>query len=159
VSAYCASLPAEAPVVIYCLDNVSFCCANSDGQLSAISRQKDGIFHVVGEIVVVHEVTLAAAVTNLKRIILAFGGRRVLIITPGPWYLTLPCCCDSGHCGHLLIPDSGLKMMADLARLHLFIQRKLSSSSNAGRTRATEASHTTAEEAESGVYHFLRIRI
>jgi hypothetical protein len=29
-----------------------------------------GIYHVVGEIVVVHEITLAAAVTNLKRIIL-----------------------------------------------------------------------------------------
>jgi hypothetical protein len=36
----------------------------------AISKQKDDMFHVIGEIVVVHEVTLAAAVTNLKRIIL-----------------------------------------------------------------------------------------
>ncbi len=77
VNAYCASLPADAPVVIYCLDNVSFCCANSDGQISAISKLKDGIFHVVGEIVVVHKVTLAAAVTNLKRIILACGDGRV----------------------------------------------------------------------------------
>jgi hypothetical protein len=58
--------------VIYCLDNSSFCCANADGQLAAISKQKDGIFHVVGEIVVVHEITLAAAVTNLKRIIIAY---------------------------------------------------------------------------------------
>jgi hypothetical protein len=91
VSAFCASLPAEAPVVIYCLDNVSFCCANSDGQISAITKLADGIFHVVGEIVVVHEVTLAAAVTNLKRIILAYGDRRVIIITPGPRYLTQPC--------------------------------------------------------------------
>ncbi len=130
VTAYCASLPAEAPVVIYCLDNSSFCCANSDGQLSAISKQKDGMFHVIGEIVVVHEVTLAAAVTNLKRIILACGDRKVIIITPGPRYLTQPCCCTAGHCIHLLVPESGLKMMADLARLHVFIQRRLSSSSN-----------------------------
>ncbi len=35
VSAFCASLPAEAPVVIYCLDNVSFCSANSDGYKQA----------------------------------------------------------------------------------------------------------------------------
>jgi hypothetical protein len=48
----------DAFLVIYCLDNSIFCCANSDGQLSAISKQKDGIFHVVGEIVVVHEVTV-----------------------------------------------------------------------------------------------------
>ncbi len=82
------------------------------------------------EIVVVHEVTLAAAVTNLKRIILACGDRKVIIITPGPRYLSQPCCCTAGHCIHLLVPESGLKMMADLARLHLFIQRRLSSSSN-----------------------------
>jgi hypothetical protein len=115
--------------VIYCLDNSSFCCANSDGQLSSISKQKDGNYHVIGEIVV----TLAAAVTNLKRIILACGDRKVIIITPGPRYLTQPCCCTAGHCIHLLVPEFGLKMMADLARLHLFIQRTLSSSSNCSR--------------------------
>jgi hypothetical protein len=32
---------------------------------------KDGLFHVPSEIVVVHEVALAAAVTNLKRILVA----------------------------------------------------------------------------------------
>jgi hypothetical protein len=66
-------------------------------QISAISKLKDGNFHVVGEIVVVHEVTLAAAVTNLKRIILTCGDRRVIIITPGPRYLSQPCCCDGSH--------------------------------------------------------------
>jgi hypothetical protein len=130
VIAYCASLLAEAPVVIYCLDNSSFCNANADGQLSAIIKQKDGVFHVVGEIVVVHDITLAAAVTNLKRIILAWGDRRIIIITPGPRYLSQPCSCSNEHCTHLLIPESGLKMMSDLSRLHLFIQRRLSSSPN-----------------------------
>jgi hypothetical protein len=91
VSAYRTILWAEAPVVIYCLDNSSFCCANADGQLSAISKQKDSNFHVVGEIVVIHEITLATAVTNLKRIILACRERRFIIITPGPRYLTQPC--------------------------------------------------------------------
>jgi hypothetical protein len=85
---------------------------------------------VIGEIVVVHEVTLAAAVTNLKRIILVCGDRKVIIITPGPRYLTQPCCCAAGHSTHILIPESGLKMMADLAHLHTFIQRRLSSSPN-----------------------------
>jgi hypothetical protein len=126
----CESLPENAPVIIYCLDNYSFCCANTDGELSAISKQKDDIYHVVGEIVVVHEVTLAAAVTNLKRILLACGNRKVIIITPGPRYLTTPCCCSNDHCIYLLVPDSGLKLMCDLARLHQFILRRVSSSNN-----------------------------
>ncbi len=124
----CNTLPEEAPVVIYCLDNSSFCCANKDGQLSAITKLKDGLFHVPGEIVVVHEVTLAAAVTNLKRILVACGNRRIFIITPWPRYLILPCCCKGDHCTHLQIPDSGLKLMQDLARLQLFISRRLGGS-------------------------------
>jgi hypothetical protein len=104
-------------VIIYCLDNSSFCCANSDGQLSAITKQKGGIYHVVGEIVVVHEVTLTAAVTKLKRILLACGNRKLIIITPGPRYLSTPCCCINDHCTHFLVPDSGLKLMCYLARL------------------------------------------
>jgi hypothetical protein len=55
---------------------------------------------------------------------------RKIIITPGPRYLSQPCCCTADHCIHLLVPEFGLKMMAELARLHLFIQRRLSSSSN-----------------------------
>jgi hypothetical protein len=85
---------------------------------------------VVGEIVVVHEVTLAAAVTNLKRILLACGNRKVIIISPEPRYLTTPCCCSLEHCTHLLVPDSGLKLMCDIARLHQFILRRLGSSDN-----------------------------
>jgi hypothetical protein len=130
VSEFCGSLPANAPVVIYCLDNSSFCCANGEGQLSAITKQKDGLYHVPGEIVVVHEVTLAAAVTNLKRLLVACGNRMVFIVTPGPRYHTIPCCCSGDHCTHLRIPESGIKLMQDLARLHLFIARRLSSSPN-----------------------------
>ncbi len=80
--------------MIYCLDTSSFYCADRNGQLSAISKQKDGLYHVPGEIVVVHEVTLAAAVTNLKQILVACGNRKVFITTPGPRYHGLPCCCN-----------------------------------------------------------------
>jgi hypothetical protein len=86
----CSSLPDEAPVMIYCLDNYSFCCANRDGQLSAITNQKDGLFHVPGEIVIVHKVTLAAAVTNLKRILVACGNRRCSSSPPGPGTTSCP---------------------------------------------------------------------
>ena len=151
VTELCGSLPAGAPVVIYCLDNSSFCCANSEGQLSAITKLKDGLYHVPGELVVVHEVTLAAAVTNLKRLLVACGDRQVIIITPGPRYHTTPCCCNGDHCIHLQIPDSGIKLMQDLARLHLFISRRLSSSGNCSVLPAcdilTGKSNTSPEEA------------
>ncbi len=147
----CNSLPEDAPVVIYCLDNSSFCFANKDGQLLAISKLKDGLFHVPGEIVVVHEVTLAAAGTNLKRILVACGNRRFFIITPGPRYHTLPCCCKGDHCTHLQIPDSGLKLMQDLARLQQFISRRLGGSDKCTVIPAcdllTGKSNTSPEEA------------
>ncbi len=151
VSELCGSLPASAPVVIYCLDNSSFCCANSEGQLSAITKQKDCLYHVPGELVVVHEVTLAAEVTNLKRLLVACGNRMVFIITPGPRYHTIPCCCSGDHCTHLQIPESGIRLMQDLARLHLFIARRLSSSSNCSVLPAcdllTGKGNATPEEA------------
>jgi hypothetical protein len=71
--AYCLTMPPETPVVIYCLDNSSFVCADVDGQLSSVSKLKDGLYHVVGELVVAHEVTLAASVTNLMRLIAMAG--------------------------------------------------------------------------------------
>jgi hypothetical protein len=80
--------------------------------------------------VVVHEVTLTAAVTNIKRILVACGDRRVFIITPGPRYHTLPCCGKVDHCTHLQVPDSGIKLLQDLARLQQFISRRLGGSGN-----------------------------
>jgi hypothetical protein len=104
VEAYCATLPPDAPVVIYCLDNSSFCCADQDGTLASISKDKsDNKYHVVGELVVVHEITMAAAVTNLKRLLAICGDRkhslpavrkRIMLLYNGP--LCAP-------------PDSGLR--------------------------------------------------
>jgi hypothetical protein len=149
----CESMPENAPVIIYCLYNSSFCCAIAEGQLSAITKQKDDIYHVVGEIAVVHEVTLAAAITNLKRILLACGNWKVIIITHGSRYLTTPCCCSSEHCTHLLVPDSGLKLMCDLARLHQFILRRLGSGDNCSVIPAcdllTGRNNTSPEDALS----------
>jgi hypothetical protein len=61
---------------------------------------------------------------------MACGNRRVFIITPGPRYHSLPCCCKEDHCTHLQIPDSSLKLMQDLARLQLLISQRLVGSAN-----------------------------
>jgi hypothetical protein len=117
VEAYCATLPPEAPVVIYCLDNSSFCCADQDGTLAAITKDKtDNKYHVVGELVVVHEITMAAAVTNLKRLLAICGDRKVFIITPCLRYANASCCTTTGHCVHRQIPDFAHRLLEDLRR-------------------------------------------
>jgi hypothetical protein len=127
IEAYCLTLPPEAPVIIYCLDNSSFSQADSDGVTSQIAKLDDNRYHVVGELIVAHEITLAAAVANLKRILAVCGDRRVYIITPLLRYLNAACCDEASHCVHLLIPDSAVKLYTDLIRLHKFIEGRLSS--------------------------------
>jgi hypothetical protein len=131
VEAYCATLPPDAPVVIYCLDNSSFCCADQDGNLAAITKDKtDNKYHVVGELVVVHEITMAAAVTNIKRLLAICGDRKVFIITPCLRYANASCCTAAGHCIHHLIPDFDHRLLDDLRRLHSFFKQRLSSFAN-----------------------------
>ncbi len=127
IEAYCLTLPAEAPVIIYCLDNSSFCQADGDGVITQIVKLADNKFHVVGEIIVAHKITMAAAVANLKRILAVCGDRKVFIITPLLRYINDACCGDVGHCTHKLIPDSATKLLLDLGRLHRFIESRLSS--------------------------------
>ena len=138
VEAYCATMPADSPVIIYCLDNSSFACADQDGAISAIRKldkdkdkiRPDNSYHVVGELIVAHEITLAAAVSNLKRIIAVCGGRLVIIVTPLPRYLNGRCCEDVDHCTHIGIPEAREKIFDDLRRLHTFISSRLSTAAN-----------------------------
>jgi hypothetical protein len=131
VKAYCATLPPDAPVVIYCLDNSSFCCADQDGTLAAITKDKsDNKYHVIGELVVVQEITMAAAVTNLKRLLAICGDRKVFIITPCLRYANASCCITKGHCVHRQIPDFAFRLLEDLRRLHSFFKQRLSSFAN-----------------------------
>ncbi len=69
-------------MIIYCLDNSFFCQADGDGIITQIVKLAYNKFHVGGEIIVAHEITMAAAVANLKRILAVCGDRKVLIITP-----------------------------------------------------------------------------
>ncbi len=95
--------------------------AAGDGTLSPIAKLADGGFHVVDEIVVVHEAAMAAAVNNIKHLLTVCGDRLVIIVcTPLPRYLNLSCCDDVSHCIHRLIPDFAYKLLDDRQRLHQF---------------------------------------
>jgi hypothetical protein len=106
-------------------------CADQDGTLAAITKDKsDNKYHVVGELVVVHEITMAAAVTNLKRLLAICGDRKVFIITPCLRYANVSCCTTTGHCVHRQIPDFAHRLLEDLKRLHSFFKQHLSSFAN-----------------------------
>jgi hypothetical protein len=133
IEAFCNSMPADSPVVIYCFDNSSFACADQDGAISAIrklGKGTDNNYHVVRELSVAHEITLAAAVTNLKRIIAVCGGRLVIIVTPFPRTINGKSCDADDHCTHLAVPESREKIFNDLRRLHTFITCCLSTAPN-----------------------------
>ncbi len=82
---------------------------------------------MVAETIVAHEITMVAAVANLKRILAVCGGRKVFIITPLLRYFNEFCCGEQAHCTHRMIPDSATKLLLDLGRLHRFIESRLSS--------------------------------
>jgi hypothetical protein len=84
----------------------------------------------VGELIVAHEITMAAAVANVKRILAMCGDRKVFIITPLLRFINDACCGYGTHCTHRLVPDSATKLLLDLARLHRFIESRLSSFPN-----------------------------
>jgi hypothetical protein len=88
-------------------------------------KLKDKRYHVVGELIVAHEITMAAAVIDLKGILVVCGDRKVYIITPLLRFINFACCDDTGHCTHRLFSDAVLKLDVDLVRLHNFIQGRL----------------------------------
>jgi hypothetical protein len=57
---------------------------------------------------------MAAAVTNLKRLLLVCGNRKVFIITPGLWYVIAAFCNSNEHCLQKRFPDFALKLQNDL---------------------------------------------
>jgi hypothetical protein len=110
---------------VYGLDNCCFMEADGDGFTNKIRRMEDGMYHVVGELVVAPEVTLAATVSKLRRLINSCGDRDVYIITPLPRYVNAACCDLPAHCTHRGIPENTLKLMCDLFRLRNFVQKRL----------------------------------
>ena len=100
VEALCITLPPSAPVIIYGLDNGSFMEVNRDGIQSVIRKHEDGRYHVVGELSVSPDVTISAAVANLRRLLKKLGNRTVYIITPLPRYINESCCTLANHCTH-----------------------------------------------------------
>ncbi len=63
-----STLPPDTPVVIFCLDNISFLGLSEDGSMNAISRcvEEDDGFHVRGALVVAPEKAMKYFLEQLK---------------------------------------------------------------------------------------------
>jgi len=121
----CTTLPPDAPVVFYCLDNNSFRCSDKDGELSALQRGEDGHHHVVGDVVVTPEVTMAPIISHLGKLIDACGNGPVYVLTPLPRYTGTPCCQNPDHCTHMADPDYGIRICCETFRLNKIIAARL----------------------------------
>jgi len=124
ITEHLSGLDRTTPVVLYMLDNSSFKCADADGELSAIQKCADNKYHVVGQLVVTPEQSMAAVILNLCKIIEVCGTRRVLVMTPVPRYINGSCCGSDEHCTHRADPEAGLRICCSLHRLvaHLRLQ-------------------------------------
>ncbi len=114
------------PWILYCGDNSTFAVLMLMVFFLPSKGADDGIFHVVGELVVVHEVTMASGLKNLKRLLALCGDRQVFILTPLLRYAHVACCKAISHSIHGLILDFAVKSSEDLRRLHSFIASRLS---------------------------------
>jgi len=121
----CSSVSSDIPVVLYLLDNNSFKCADSEGELSAIKKHEDGKHHIPGSLVVAPEVSMEAVVNNLIKLIQCCGTRKVFVLSPLSRYINGPCCSDTEHCLHLADPDAAIRICCNLHRLFIYIRSQL----------------------------------
>ncbi len=122
-----AGLPADTPVVLFCMDNTSFLGLNEDGSMNIISRSagKDDKFHVTGALVVAPDKALNHALDQLKRIKDACGLNPVFIFTPLPKFVKVPCCNESGHISNFSDLDFLPKILRDLTKMRYAIRKSL----------------------------------
>jgi hypothetical protein len=79
-----SSLPVGTPIVLFCLDNLSFLAATEEGGLVPISKcvEEDDGYHVKGALVVAPERSIQFSVDQLQQIISEFSEYTLYIITP-----------------------------------------------------------------------------
>ncbi len=113
-----STVPPDTPVVIFCLDNMSFLGLNEDGSMNAISRcvEEDDGFHVKGALVVAPEKAMKYFLEQLKRITSECGSHPVFVLTPWPRFVRVPCCDDAGHVTNFSDPDFLVSLLSDLTK-------------------------------------------
>jgi hypothetical protein len=120
-------LPADTPIILFCLDNSAFMGATEEGSLTPMSKSVKGDkkYHAVGDLVVAPEQSIGFALEQLKRILEVCGDHPVYILCPLPRYFTFPCCRDPTHMLNSGKPDFFLTLLRGLRRLGSSIKNLL----------------------------------
>jgi hypothetical protein len=121
------TIPQDAPVIFFCLDNSVFKVATAEGELTNISRcvPEDDGFHVNGSLVVAPDFFIKNQIEMLKTLVSYCRGHTVLIMCPVPRYVTFRCCDDPGHCTNFDDPAYLATLISDLARVRASIMKAI----------------------------------
>jgi hypothetical protein len=121
------TIPKDAPVIFFCLDNTVFKVATAEGELTNISKcvPEDVGFHVNGSLVVAPDFFIKNQIEMLKILVSYCKGHTVLIMCPVPRYVTFRCCDDPGHCTNFDDPAYLATLISDLARVKASITKAI----------------------------------
>jgi hypothetical protein len=113
------SIPKEAPVIFFCLDNTVFKVATAEGELTNISKcvAEDDGFHINGSLVVAPDFFIRNQIELLKTLVSYCEGHTVLIMCPVPRYTTFRCCDDPSHCRNFDDPTYLSSLLNDLTQI------------------------------------------
>jgi hypothetical protein len=119
------TIPKDAPVIFFCMDNTVFKVATAEGELTNISKcvAEDDGFHINGSLVVAPEFFIKNQIDLLKILVSYCEGHTVLVLCPVPRYATFRCCDDPGHCTNFDDPSYLSTLISDLARIKLSITK------------------------------------
>jgi len=113
------TIPKDAPVIFYCMDNTVFKVATAEGELSNISKcvAEDDGYHINGSLVVAPDFFIRNQIDLLKRLVALCEGHMVIILCPVPRYVTFRCCDDQNHCTNYDDPSYLATLLLDLSRI------------------------------------------
>jgi hypothetical protein len=119
------TIPKDAPVIFFCMDNTVFKVATAEGELTNISKcvSEDDGFHINGSLVVAPEFFIKNQIDLLKILVSYCEGHTVLILCPVPRYATFRCCDDPGHYTNFDDPSYLSTLISDLASVKISIMK------------------------------------
>jgi hypothetical protein len=100
---------------------------STDGSMAPLAKATggDGGYQVAGELIVTSDRALVNPISNLRRVIDAWGDHPVFVISPHFRFVRGPCCYAAGHMTNFGEPGYIREMVKDLSRMFQLLKRSL----------------------------------